>query len=1091
MKIVRVVLAGIVFLAVGVLAVPAQTPSKTAAPAGKKAGEPAVAEEKKSSEEETPGAPGAQRGFKFRNLGPAAGGGRVTALASIPGNPNVIYLGSCSGGVFKTVDNGVSWKAIFEKYPASIGAIALAPSNPNLVWVGTGEANPRNNVMDGHGLYFSSDGGASWRFMGLPEAGQISRILIDPGDPDTVYVAVLGNIWKPSADRGIFRTIDGGQTWKKVLYVNEETGASDLVMQPGNSRVLLAGLWQFRRYPWEFIGGGPGSGLWKSTDAGTTWKKVEKDMPEGPLGRISLAIAPSNGNHVYALIHAKKGILYESKDLGEKWERVTETRLINVRPWYFSVIAVSPADENKLYFGSFNLVTSIDGGKTFQTNNRRIHPDYHALWIDPKDPERILQGNDGGALVSTDGGKSWRPFENLPLGQFYQVGIGSDFPYTICGGLQDNNGWCGASNSLARGGISNADWYVVTGGDGEWVVPAPSDPHIIYADSQNGNISRFDRKTKLSRNIRPYLSGASEMSPADLKYRFNWTSPIAVSATDANEVYIGGNVVFKSTDGGLHWTAISPDLTRNDKEKQKASGGPVNLDLSGAETYDTLLSLAISTVDPRVLWAGSDDGLVHVTKDGGKTWTNVSVKGAPQWARVYQIDASPLDAGTAQLVYDGHMLGNRRPYVYRTTDFGATWTSIAKGLPEDGTAYVVRENPNKKGFLVVGTDNGLHYSTDAGTTWKKMKPEFPNVPVWDSKFVKASHDLVVASHGRGMYVLDNITPLEEMDSSIEGKNLHVFSVPSAAQWQIWNRGGFGIGDWTSPNPPAGAVIDYYLKKEIVQTEEQKKQRRDPVKITITDAKGNPVATEYGPAKEGINRHVWQLRYEGPKKITFGREAPPSEFFDPNRGPDVPPGTYKITLTAAGEAQTREVSVGPDPRWPVDTETLRVRARTAVEGRNTASTVNEMLNRLEGWEAQLTGLPKLVGGGEDAEPGRAKKYEAALKAARELNKKVKDLKDKVYNRDIQRDTPSDSLHFHSDFQGRASRLGFLTGAYGEAPREVAREELDRIRKEAEGYVTQFNALLATDVPSYNKLAVEQGVPTLFVGEPIAIPTPAGL
>ncbi|HEX7253404.1 MAG TPA: glycosyl hydrolase, partial [Thermoanaerobaculia bacterium] len=359
--------------------------------------------EKKSDEETT----GPQRGFQFRNLGPAAGGGRITALAGIPGNPNVIYVGSCSGGVWRTVDGGISFKPIFEEYPASIGAIAIAPSNPNLVWVGTGEANPRNNVMDGHGIYFSSDAGASWRRMGLADAGQISRIVIDPGDPNTVYAAVLGSVWKPNADRGIFRTTDGGETWKKVLFVDDQTGASDLAMQPGNSRVLIAGMWQFRRQPWDFTGGGPGSGVWKSTDGGTTWKKLQKDLPEGPLGRISLAFAPSNGNHVYALIHSQKGTLFESKDIGEKWEKVSDTRLINVRPWYFSVIAVSPADENKLYFGSFNLVTSIDGGKNFQTNNRKIHPDYHALWIDPKNPDRILQGNDGFALETTDGGKSW------------------------------------------------------------------------------------------------------------------------------------------------------------------------------------------------------------------------------------------------------------------------------------------------------------------------------------------------------------------------------------------------------------------------------------------------------------------------------------------------------------------------------------------------------------------------------------------------------------------------------------------------------------------------------------------------------------
>ncbi len=1080
----RVLLVSAATIAAAVVALP-QTPSPTPTPAAaRRPDEPPAGMERLAEEE--PG-PGQARGFRFRNIGPAAGGGRITAIESIAGNPNVIYLGSASGGVFKTTDSGGSWKPIFERYPASIGAIAIAPSNPNLVWVGTGEANPRNNMIDGHGVYFSPDAGASWRFMGLGDAGQISKVLIDPRDSNTVFVAVLGNVWKPTATRGVFRTTDGGATWKKVLYVDDQTGASDLVMQPGNPMVLLAGMWQFRRFPWEFVGGGPGSGMYKSSDGGTTWRKLERDMPEGPLGRIALAIAPTNGDHVYALIHAKKGILYESKDLGEKWERLTDSRTINVRPWYFSVIAVSPADENKLYFGSFQLVTSIDGGKTFQTNNRKIHPDYHALWIDPKDPDRIIQGNDGGALVSTDGGKTWRPFENLPLGQFYQVGVGTDTPYTICGGLQDNNGWCGTSNSLTRGGITDADWYAVVGGDGEWIVPAPSDPNIIYGDSQNGNISRFDRKTRLSRNIRPYLAGAGDSAPADLKYRFNWTSPIAVSATNAEEVYFGGNVVFKTTDGGLHWTAISPDLTRNHKAKQKVSGGPIHYDLSGAETYDTLLSLAISPVDPKVMWAGSDDGLVHVTRDGGGTWTNASPKGAPEWARVYQIDASPFDAGSAQLVYDAHMLGNRRPYVYRTADSGKTWTAITKGLPEDGTAYVVRESPNKKRFLVVGTDNGLHYSGDAGASWKKFPVEFPVVPVWDLKFVQATHDLVVASHGRGMYVFDNVGPIEsdEMDAGMRGKNLHLFAVPPASQWQIWNRGGFGVGGWTAPNPPNGAVIDYWLKTEIKQTEEQKKLKRDPVKIVVTDAAGQPVTTEYGPAKEGMNRFVWNLRYEGPKKIAFGKEAPPSDFFDPNRGPDVPPGTYKIAVTAAGETQTSEVTVGPDPRHRVDAAVLQARWKAAVEGRNSATAVNEMLNVLDGWETSLTGLPKLVGGGEDdGDPAKRGKYDAVLKAAKDLNKKVKDLKDKVYNRDVQRDTPSDTLHYHSDFQGRASRLGFLTGAYGEAPSEVAKEELAAVRKEAEGYIGQFNALRSGDVAAYNKVAGEQGVPTLFVGDAVA-------
>jgi photosystem II stability/assembly factor-like uncharacterized protein len=1075
MKIGRVCGAfGVVLLTVhgtGAFAAEPAKPSRPAAP---------VAEMKEPGE-------GPLQNMKFRNLGPAVGGGRVTSVAGVPGDPNVIYVGAAAGGVWKSVDGGNSFKAIFEKYPASIGAIAVAPSNPSLVWVGTGESNPRNDVMDGRGVYFSADAGNSWRLMGLADVGQIARVVIDPYDPNTVLVAALGHVWAPNSERGVFRTTDGGQTWRKVLYVDDTTGACDLAMAPGNPKVLFAGMWHFRRFPWELVGGGAGSGLYRSTDGGATWKKLTKDIPEGPLGRIAVAVAPSNANHVYALIETKKGLLWDSKDMGEHWEKLSDNMLFNVRPWYFSQVNVSPADENRVYLASFNLVQSDDGGKTFRVIDQRIHPDHHALWIDPKDPDRILQGNDGFALASSDGGKTWRSFD-LPLGQFYQVAVGSDSPYTVCGGLQDNNGWCGASNSLARGGVSDADWFVVTGGDGEWVVPAPSDPNVIYADSQNGNISRFDRRTRISRNIRPYLAGASEMPPADLKYRFNWTTPIAVSATDANEVYVGGNVVFKSTDGGLRWAVASPDLTRNDKGKQKASGGPVHLDLSGAETYGTLLSLAISPTDPKVMWAGSDDGLVHVTRDGGGTWMNVSPKGAPDWARVYQIDPSPFDAGSAHLVYDAHMLGDRRPYVYGTTDFGKTWMNLSKGLPADGTAYVVRENPNKKGFLVVGIDDGMRYSRDGGRSWEKLPVEFPSVPVWDLKFVAASHDLVVGSHGRGMWIFDGIGPIEESGPANEEKDLHLFSIAPTKLWQTWNRGGLGVGEWVAPNPPGGAAVDYFVKKEIKQTEEQKKQKREPVKITIRDAKGNLVATEYGPAKQGINRYVWQLRYEGPKKISFGKEPPPSEFFDPNRGPDVLPGTYKVTLEVAGTIETGEVSVGPDPRWPADPEALRARAKAALEGRNAASAINGMLNRLDGWETQLTGLPKLVGGGEDADPAQSKKYESALAAARELNRKVKELMDAVYNRDIQRETPSDSLHFHGDFQGRAARLGFVAGAYGEAPREVALEELAAVRKEAEGYLSRFNSLLGSDVPAYNKVAAEQGVPTLFVGDPIRIEEP---
>ncbi len=1035
---------------------------------------------------------GPMQNMKFRNLGPAVGGGRVSAVAGIPGDPNVLYIGAAAGGVWKSVDGGNTFKPIFEKYPSSIGAIAVAPSNPSLVWVGTGEANPRNDVMDGHGVYFSADAGNSWRFMGLADVGQISRVVIDPYDPSTVLVAALGHVWAPNPDRGVYRTVDGGQTWKKVLYVNEQTGACELAMAPGNPKVLFAGMWQVRRFPWELVDGGPGSGVYRSTDGGATWTKLTKDIPEGPLGRIALAIAPTNSNHVYALIETKKGLLWDSKDMGEHWEKLSDSKLFNVRPFYFSLVAVSPADENRVYFGSYNLIQSDDGGKTFRVITQRIHPDHHALWIDPKDPDRILQGNDGYALVSTDGGKSWRGFDNIPIEQFYMVSADSSVPYNVCGGLQDNNAWCGPSNSLSRGGIGAGDWYVTAGGDGEYVVPAPSDPTIIYSASQNGNINRLDKKTHLSRNIRPYLGTVSEMSPAELKYRFNWTSPIAVSARDANEVYIGGSVVFKSNDGGSHWSVISPDLTRNDRSKQVVSGGPIHHDLSGAETYDTLLSLQIAPTDSNVIWAGSDDGLVSVTRDGGKNWTNVTKKipNLPEWGRIYQIDVSPFDAGTATIVSDRHMLDDRHPYAYRTSNYGETWTSIAKGLPGDATCYVVRENPNKKGFLVAGTGTGLFSSTDAGGSWKPLKADFPNTPVWDLKFVKASHDLVVATHGRGLFVFDNITPLEEWTDAIEGKDFHLFSSPPAAMLQSWNRRGFASGGFWTPNPPNGVTIDYYVKTEIKQTEEQKKAKRDAVKIVVTDEKGAPVSTQWAPAKEGINRHVWNMRYEGPRRVASAKEAPPNEFFEPNRGPDVVPGTYKVAVTVKGETQTQTVTVLPDPRIPSDMEAFRAQTRAALEVRNGVTALNEMINRIDSLQNQISALEKdLRGGSDEGEAGRgARRYEGVLKTAKELGKKLKDLRDRVYNPDLQRDVGQDSIHYHTDFQGQLQRLNQALSGYNQAPGDLFKEDMAERRKKLDGFLAQFNDLTKTDIAAFNKTAAEQGVPTLFAGEPIQVQPP---
>jgi photosystem II stability/assembly factor-like uncharacterized protein len=1040
--------------------------------------------------------------MKFRNLGPAVGGGRVTAVVGVPGKPNIYYVGAGGGGVFLTHDGGLSWKPVFEKEPtASIGAIALAPSNPNLVWVGTGEKNIRNDVITGKGVYFSSDAGTTWHFMGLRDAGQISNIAVSPDDPNTVFVAVLGHAWAPSADRGIFRTTDGGKTWQKVLFVDDETGASSLVMDPGNPMVLFAGMWRVRRYPWALDSGGTSGGIFRSTDGGNTWKKLTEGLPEEATGRIGLGAAPSNPKHIYALVENKKGTLYDTNDLGDHWRMVSNNHNLAARGFYFSELEVAPSDENRIYFLSFNIMLSEDGGKTARPTSARVHVDHHAMWIDPQDPNRIINGNDGGAYVSSDGAKTWRYLDNLPIEQFYSVAEDDETPYNLCGGLQDNNGWCGTSNSLSRGGITGFDWYTTTGGDGEYVVPARGKgTHVIYTDSQNGSIQRLNNENGMSSFVRPYLPGVQSMKPADLKYRFNWTSPIAVSATDPNEVYLGGNVLFRSTDGGKTWNPISPDLTRNDKSKQQSSGGPIYLDLSGAETVGAILSISISPVDPKTIWVGTDDGLAQVSRDGGKSWTNATanIAGLPQWGRLQQIEASPMDANTAYIAVDFHEVDNNKPYAFKTHDGGKTWTAISAGLPQDDPARVIREDPNRKGFLVLGTDTGLFYSADDGGHWTAIKSNFPTVPIYDIKILKKTRDLVVATHGRGLFVMDDITPLEESGAELGKGEFHLYSMQPAVNWHTWNKHGqFPSGGFVAPNPMSGAVITYYLPTEIKQNPEHGERgerggrgKPSPVKITIADSTGQVVRTMNGPSKYGINRVAWNLRYDGPKRLNFlpPREGDDEEmFFDPSTGPTALPGTYKVSVTVNGKTETQTVEVQTDPRFKFDDNAARAQFKLAMELRDEVSALNEALNRLNSLHKQIGNLEEMLDGGEDAQDGRQANvsYKPVLEEARALDKKIKALEAPLYNNEIQPGS-QDDIHYLQTFSNRLQgAMRGVMGGFGEAPRDVVLEEAAEVRKELESQLKQFNTFLNTDVAAFNKNASEHGSSTLFAGDPVTI------
>ena len=1037
--------------------------------------------------------------LKFRNLGPAIAGGRVTAVAGIPGDPRVYYVGSAGGGVFKSTDGGLHWRAIFEhEATSSIGAIALAPSNPNLVWVGTGEANIRNDVIPGAGVYLSTDAGKTWRRMGLRHVGQIGRIVVDPHDPNHVVVAALGQEWEPGPDRGIYVTTDGGKTWRKSLYVNEHTGAIDVAMQPGNGKVLLAATWQAYRQPWMLHDGGPGSGIWRSTDGGETWTRLHEGLPGPPIGRIGLAFAPSDPQRIYALLEAPigKGTLFVSDDLGDHWHEVSDNHALNVRGFYFTTLEVAPDDPDRVYFLGFQLLESDDGGKTVRVIDPSVHVDHHAMWISPSNPKRMIQGNDGGAYLSLDGGKTWRFLDGMPIEQSYMVAADSRTPYDLCTGLQDNSGWCGASSSLADTVVSGQDWFTVVSGDGEYAVPAPSDPNIIYADAEDGTIVRFDRRTKQSLFIMPYLHGPgyiNDLPTSAQKIRFNWTPPIAVDPHEANTVYLGGNVLLKSTDGGLEWRTISPDLTRNDKTKQQLSGGPINYDLSGAETYDTILSIQLAPSDPSVIWVGTDDGLVSVTRDGGKTWSKVTPPHAPAWARVYQIDVSPSDPGTAYAAFDAHELGNDRPYAYATTDYGRHWRSIGNALPEDASVMVVRADPQDPRVLAAGTMRGVWISRDGGRRWSELESNLPTMPVFDLKFVRG--DLVLASHGRGLWVLDHFAPVAQLDPAAIPRHLKLFTPGTGIEYQRWSRGEGAEPSFVAPNAPAGVVIDYSLPQRLRASRPQKALHQTPVKIQIRDSRGELIATRYGPAGFGLNRYVWNMRYDRPATIDF--EKPPLQGKPPAWAllfePQVLPGTYSVSVTAAGRTETATARVMADPNQPPALAAQRRALQVALEARAQVDALNRMLNRISAMQSELAAYRGTVESESNSiDPARQAQARSAaplLARGKTLEQELSRLKDSVYNPKVQHKVMEDNLHqlmdLHDALEMNASTLAGLGVQAPTAPLLAIEKELSG---ELDAKLAEYNALLAGEVAAYDRAAYSAGAPTLGAGRPIEVATP---
>jgi photosystem II stability/assembly factor-like uncharacterized protein len=869
----------------------------------------------------------------WRSIGPAVAGGRVTSVAGTPQNDRLYYLGSAGGGVWKSSNGGATWAPVFEKGSVgAIGAVAIDPTDERVVWAGTGESNPRNDVSYGDGLYKSTDSAKSWRRVGLTGVWSISRIAIDPRNPRHVVVGAFGDPFKDSPNRGVYVTFDGGASWNKSLYLGAASGASDIAMDPRDGNVVYAGMWHFRRVPWTFTSGGPDGGLYRSTDGGRTWKKLTGNgLPSGYTGRIGLAIAPSRPNRVFALIEAKSGILWRSDDAGAHWTMTSSDTLVDQRPFYFTHIAVDPKNPNHVYAVSEMLAESKDGGRKFTEIAKGVHVDYHAIWIDPNNPKRIIVGEDGGYALTADL-QHWSFSRNLTIGQIYHVGLSNENPYYVCAAFQDNNGFCGPTNSLDSEGILDHHWIDVIGGDGMWIVPDPLNPRYIWADLEDGAVTIFDRTTQTSRFIRPYDAfPGSFLGPFDLSkvpYRFNWDSPIAFApwpfdpergrrAQDDKPVaWFGGNVVFQSTDRGETWAVISPDLTRNLNEHQQPSGGPLAKDVSGAEYSDTLLDIEGSPIDRGEIWVGTDDGYVQVTRDGGAHWRNVTPPGTPEYARIETTAPSPIAGGTAYAIADNHRMGDYAPYIFVTHDYGATWSKIVSGLPGDQYARTIRPDSRNSNMLYAGTENGVWISFDGGAGWQDLRINLPRVSVRDIRIAPQFNDLVIGTHGRDVWVLDSLTSIQQLGNAARA-GVYLYPPRTAYEYHYHSNDEGIYTRFAGENAPKGAIIDFYQSSV---------QKAAPT-LQILDQNGRVIRTikgthkvkgkeePYVPDKVGINRYLWDFTEDPPLKW-YG--AAKEEYQGPKTGPTVVPGTYTARIVLAGKTLQESFTVAADPRdsWTI-------------------------------------------------------------------------------------------------------------------------------------------------------------------------------
>ncbi|HEV2386465.1 MAG TPA: hypothetical protein VGS20_04340 [Candidatus Acidoferrales bacterium] len=1015
-------------------------------------------------------------GMRWRLIGPFRGG-RVNAVTGIAGNAKVFYFGAVAGGVWKTTNGGLSWTPLFQHQPvSSIGSLAVAPSDSNVIYVGTGDACIRPESSFGDGVYKSVDGGRTWSNTGLQDTRHIGKVIVDPRDPSIVFVAALGHEYGPNAERGIFRSIDGGGSWQKVLFVDDKTGAIDVTFDPNNSHILFAAFWQVYRTPYSLESGGPGSGIYKSIDGGTNWKRLEaRGLPEGILGRIGVAVSGADSSRVYAMIEAEKGGLYRSDDGGASWKLMSDDHRLRQRPWYFTHVVADPRSAETVYVLNTGVFRSTDGGKSFD-EIPAPHGDNHGLWIDPTDPGRMIVGNDGGASISEDGGKGWSTEYNQPTGQFYHVAVDNRFNFYLYGSQQDNTTVAIPSRS-DLGFIDRSDWYPVGGGESGWVAPYPPDPDIVYASafySHGGSpVSRWSKHTGQAQDVSPWPISPMGGGADDSEHRFQWTAPLIVSPNDPNELYFGGEVLFRTTNGGQSWQIISPDLTRNDKSKQKSSGGPISQDNTSAEYYDTIFAIAESPVKKDLLWVGSDDGLVHMSPDGGKHWEDVTPKQIPAWSLVSGIEPSPHDAATAYVVFDRHKLEDGKPYIFKTGDYGKTWQDISGGLPQEVWARAVREDPGRAGLLYAGTETGVWASFDGGGHWQSLQLNLPTTSVRDLAVKNGT--LVIATFGRGFWALDDLSPLRQMNAAVVDSDAHLFH--PAPAYRI-NQNVFFIPEGlpAGQNPPSGAILYYWLKSaakgeatlEILDSAGKLVRKFSNHPLAPREAPGEFPGTDRThipiPTQAGLDRFVWDLRATPPTTV-------PGAVFLAGRpiGPLVVPGAYQVRLTVDGKAYSEPVEVKLDPRVKAGQENLEKQYQLALSISHEVSQAHDALNQMRDLRRQVEFLHSHLG--NNAKSGDVRSAGEKLEAEiGEIEGALIQTKAKAYE---------DVIKFRIQLTDKLMNLEIAVESADAAPTAQEYTAFDLLKGQLDASLARWHEVETSEVPAFNRLAGVRGIPLVAV------------